>query len=109
MEQPRGNGSTATVAPPEPEWREVRVRVRGGPVGEQAFAGALRFHVATAERGFTIVQTDAVLTCANCETEYEATSSTEPCPVCGGGAWPDYAPEEIEIEFTGRRAPTLVA
>ena len=108
-EQERGDAATTIVAVAQPEWREVRVRVRGGPVGEQDFAGALRFHVEASERGFTIVQTDARFTCANCAAEYAAASAAEACPVCGGGAWPEYAPEEIQIEFTGGAAPGRVA
>jgi rubrerythrin len=108
MEQ-ESDAATAIAAVAQPEWREVRVRVRGGPVGERDFAGALSFHVEASERGFTIVQTDARYTCANCDAEYAAASATEPCPVCGGGAWPEYAPEEIQIEFTGGAARGRVA
>ena len=88
----------------EVEWRQARVLVRGGHTPPIEFDASLRFHLAASDptldlRRLQIVHLPARRTCANCGDIFEAMELTEPCPTCGGAAWPDYTEEEIELEL----------
>ena len=95
---------TATLREQKTDWEQARVLVRGGHTPPDHFDAALRFHLAASDPGLDlrrleIVHLPARRVCANCGDTFEALELTEPCPGCGGGAWPDYSEEAVELEL----------
>jgi Zn finger protein HypA/HybF involved in hydrogenase expression len=87
--------------PPGPH---ARVRVRGGHTDAKSFDAALRLYLAAADSQLDLSRVEIVhlphsLKCATCSHSYEAEDAAAACPRCGGAAWPDYAPEEVELEL----------
>lgn len=83
---------------------QVRILVRGGHADAAGFDAALRAHLRAAGpdldlAGIEIVHLPAQRRCASCSAMYEAVDPAAPCPTCGGSAWPDTSPEQIEVEI----------
>jgi Zn finger protein HypA/HybF involved in hydrogenase expression len=94
--------------------RRARILVRGGHGDPEAFDMALRFHLLVGDPRIELAQMEIVhlprvLICANCGNGYEAKDPIEACPACGGGAWPDYAPEEVELELLEKLAASAAS
>jgi hypothetical protein len=103
VERLRGWGSRAGRA---------RVLVRGGHSDIEAFDAALRIHLLAADPDLDASRVEVVhlartLTCASCGLRYDAKDATGVCPACGGAAWPDNAPEEVELELLGPTPPEV--
>jgi Zn finger protein HypA/HybF involved in hydrogenase expression len=84
--------------------RQLRVLVQGGHGGCQEFDAALLLHLRLVEPGLDLAGIEIVhlpqpLTCATCGRQFEAVETSEPCPQCGGSAWPTHTSERIEIEI----------
>jgi Zn finger protein HypA/HybF involved in hydrogenase expression len=82
------------------------VLVRGGHTDPYSFDTSLRVHLLVADpqldlRTIEIIHLPLRFTCANCGTRFDADDAETTCPVCGGGAWPDYTPEDVELEIGG--------
>ena len=88
-------------APPD----YVRIRVRGGHSRPDAFDAALRTHIVACDPGMALVRLEiAHLTasrmCASCGVRYYPDDPDAACPTCGGSAWAELSPEEVELEFS---------
>jgi Zn finger protein HypA/HybF involved in hydrogenase expression len=88
----------------EQRGQPARVLVRGGHTDPDSFDVSLRVHLLAADPKLDlgtieIVHLPVSLTCANCGESFEAEATAAECPTCGGGAWPYYAPEEVELDI----------
>jgi Zn finger protein HypA/HybF involved in hydrogenase expression len=82
----------------------ARVLVRGGHTDPYSFDTSLRVQLLVADpkldlHTIEIVHLPVPFTCANCGEQFDAQAAETACPLCGGGAWPDYTPEDVELEL----------